>query len=190
MKIAFLLFNQMTSLDFVGFYDSVTRLQTMGYCPDLSWDICALEENVSDDRGIHYHIETVQPPLATYDMVFVPGGMGTRKLKNDKTFTDWLSTAQAVPLKVSVCTGSLLFGGAGFLHDRQATTNPSALDLLGEYTEKAQAKRIVQDVKSDTIITGGGVAASIDLGLYVCEFLSDRQTALVIADKMDYPYYF
>lgn len=189
MKIAFLLFDQMTSLDFIGFYDSVTRLKTMGFQPNITWDICALQDNIADDRGINYRIETIQPDLSMYDMIFLPGGMGTRTLKNDSVFIDWLSTARTVPLKISVCTGSLLLGGAEFLHGRQATTNSFAYDLLENYTEKVQRDRIVKDTQNDTIITGGGVATSVDLGLYVCEFLSDRQTATSIAEKMDYPYY-
>lgn len=31
----------MTSLDFIGVYDPVTRLKTMGFIPDLQWDVCA-----------------------------------------------------------------------------------------------------------------------------------------------------
>ena len=36
----------MTVLDFVGVFDAVTRLRTMGYRQDISWEICAREEEV------------------------------------------------------------------------------------------------------------------------------------------------
>ncbi|TWI52910.1 hypothetical protein [Halalkalibacter nanhaiisediminis] len=58
MKIAFILFEQVTSLDFVGFYDGVTRLKSMGFIDELSWDLCGYDEQVNDDRGITYKMNT------------------------------------------------------------------------------------------------------------------------------------
>jgi cyclohexyl-isocyanide hydratase len=37
MKAAFVLFDRMTSLDFIGFYDSVTRLKSMKIMEDFGW---------------------------------------------------------------------------------------------------------------------------------------------------------
>jgi transcriptional regulator GlxA family with amidase domain len=61
----------------------------------------------------------------------------------------------AVPLKVSVCTGALLLGAAGFLHGKRATTNSSAYELLEPYCQEVVKARIVKDGNT---ITGGGVA--------------------------------
>lgn len=186
MKMAFILFEKMTSLDFVGFYDGVTRLKSMGFMDDLRWDICAYDEQVNDDRGMTYKINCVRPDLSGYDFIFVPGGMGTRTLIQDVKFIEWLKTAKDVPYKVSVCTGSLLMGAAGFLQGKKATTHPNALDLLGVYTEHVETKRIVRDGNT---ITGGGVATSVDLGLYVCELLAGKEAVTKIQKQMDYPYY-
>lgn len=119
MKLAIILFETMTSLDFIGFYDGVTRLKSMGFIDNLSWDICAYDEQVSDDRGVTYKIPCVRPNLAGYDLIYVPGGMGTRTLIHDTAFIAWLQTAKDVPYKVAVCTGSLLLGAAGFLKGKR-----------------------------------------------------------------------
>ena len=37
MKAAFILFDRMTFLDFIGFYDAVTRLKTMKIQTDFEW---------------------------------------------------------------------------------------------------------------------------------------------------------
>jgi len=42
MKIAYILFDHITLLDFIGVYDAVSRLKTMQYIPELQWDLCAL----------------------------------------------------------------------------------------------------------------------------------------------------
>ena len=77
--------------------------------------------------------ESVLEPLDGYDLVFVPGGMGTRALQHDREFIDWLKTAAPVKLKISVCTGALLLGAAGFLRGKKATTHPSAPKELEPY---------------------------------------------------------
>jgi transcriptional regulator GlxA family with amidase domain len=186
MRIAFVLFDQMTTLDFVGFYDAVTRLKIMNLMEDVSWDLCALTERVTDELGVIIAIKHIAPDLSSYDMIFVPGGRGTRTLRNEPTMVDWLKTAAGVQYKISVCTGALLLGAAGYLEGRRATTNPPAYELLEPYCAEVVRARIVQD---GYVITGGGVATSIDLGLYVLELLTDAETVEQIAQSMDYPYY-
>lgn len=39
------------------------------------------------------------------------------------------------------------------------------------------------------IITGGGVAASLDTGLFLVELLTDVETVRAYQKRMDYPYY-
>ena len=119
MKTAFIVFEGMTALDFVGFYDPVTRLATMKLVDDFEWRICSLRPRVSDDRGLTIEADSLAEPLDCYDLVFVPGGFGTRSLQHDRDFIAWLKTAGPAPLKVSVCTGALLLGAAGFLRGRR-----------------------------------------------------------------------
>lgn len=186
MKIAFILFEKVTFLDFIGFYDAFTRLKTMGFDKKLTWDFCAMHSKVQDDRGLIVEVNKVKPELSAYDIVFIPGGFGTRALQHDEDFINWLQTAQDVSLKLSVCTGSLLFGAAGFLKNFQATTHPSAYKELSLYTE-VKKERIVD---SQNIISAGGVASSIDLGLYSIEKLYSKEIATAIAKQMDYPYFY
>ena len=39
MKIAFIIYDGMTPLDFLGVYDPISRLKTMGFREDIEWDI-------------------------------------------------------------------------------------------------------------------------------------------------------
>ena len=52
MKIAFIIFDGITHLDFIGVYDPISRLKVNNYLPDLEWDICAMQHNVSDRHGL------------------------------------------------------------------------------------------------------------------------------------------
>lgn len=185
MRAALIVFDNMTSLDFVGFYDPLTRLKSMRIRSDFEWNICALQESVTDDRGLRVGADAQKEPLASYDLLFVPGGIGTRTLQQEPEFIEWLQTFDAARLKVSVRTGSLLLGAAGYLKGKRATTHPTSLKELEPYCAAVEAARIVDE---GDVITAGGVSASIDAGLYVVERLAGSEARNRIARQMDYPY--
>ncbi|MDF2935260.1 MAG: thiamine biosynthesis protein ThiJ [Paenibacillaceae bacterium] len=185
MKIAFVLFDGVTFLDFIGFYDVIHRLRGFEATRDTTWDVCGLTEEIADEQGLAVKVSRVRPDLSAYDMVFVPGGMGTRKLRYDEVFMEWLKGAEEARYKVSVCTGSLLLGAAGFLEGRKATTHPRAYELLEPYCREVVPARIVRDGQ---VITAGGVASSIDLGLYVIKLLVSSEAAEQVQAQIDYPY--
>ncbi|MEM8907618.1 MAG: DJ-1/PfpI family protein, partial [Bacteroidota bacterium] len=181
--IAYILFDGVTLLDFFGFYDPIKNIKTLQYLDDLDWDLCALQKTIKDSFDLEITVDKVQPDLANYDMIFVPGGYGTRPLQFDEKFVDWVRSAQVVKYKVSVCTGSLILGAAGFLKNKSATTNFSTYSDLEKYCSNVLESRIVDD--NDTI-TAGAVTSAIDLGLYVCEKLVGKEKTATIRHKMDY----
>ncbi|KOY16903.1 DJ-1/PfpI family protein [Paenibacillus xylanivorans] len=185
MKIAFVLFDGLTFLDFAGFYDVINRLNFFEQTKGTTWETCAMTDQVTDESGLTLKVDRVKPNLAEYDLIFVPGGMGTRKLRFDEAFVGWLRQAENVPLKVSVCTGSLLMGSAGFLTGKKATTHPNVYDLLEPYVAEVIQTRIVKD---GNVITAGGVATSIDLGIYVVGLLAGQEAAANVKLQIDYPY--
>lgn len=183
MEIAYILYDNLTLLDFVGFYDPVTRLRSMKFLPDLSWRLCATKDTVIDSFGLHIRVDQVTPDLSEFDAIFIPGGLGSRSLQYDEAFIGWLQTAEKVPWKISVCTGSLLLGAAGFLKGKKATTHFDEYDTLGPYCETVVKERIVADGQ---LITGGAVAASLDLGLYMCSRWAGPEAAGAIQTRMHY----
>ena len=183
MKIAFVIYRDMTALDFIGLYDPLIRLQTMGFMPENTWEICAFTPDVCDNAGLRFSPDKVGQPLGHYDMVVIPGGFGSRKLIRDAAFLQWIGTAAHCPLKVSVCTGSLIWGAAGFLRDKPATTHPGAYNDLRDFCLEVREDRIVD---AGDIITARGVTAAIDLGLYLCEKIAGREVREEIRQQMDY----
>lgn len=185
MRIAFVLFDGMTALDFVGAYDPLTRLKTMGIRDDVTWDLCAWTPEVRESAGMRMSVDRVAEPLSGYDLLYIPGGLPTRKLMLDTDYIDWIRTAADCPLKTSVCTGSLLLGAAGFLRGLTATTHPSAFEELKPYCATVVDRRIVDE---GHVVTGRGVTSSIDLGLYLVERVAGRDARNRIKRQMDYPY--
>ena len=150
-----------------------------------TWDICGLSEEISDELGLTIKVNKIKPDLSEYDLLFVPGGMGTRELRFDEEFIWWLRQAENVNYIVSVCTGSLLLGAAGFLKNKKSTTHPNAYELLEPYCKEVIKTRIVRD---GNLITAGGVSTSIDLALYIVELLVNKDAVEIIKKQIDYPY--
>lgn len=182
-SIAYIVFNGITWLDFVGIYDPICRLKSMNYLPNLAWDICAFTQTVTDNFGLEVKPHKTQNSLTNYDVIIVPGGFGTRPLQHDEEFMQWIKTSSKVPLKASICTGSLLLGAAGFLQGKTATTNFNEYETLKPYCQKVTTDRIVED---RGIITAGAVSASLDLGLYLCEKWAGQEATSEIRRRMNY----
>lgn len=185
MRVAFVIYNNLTALDLIGVYDPVTRLKTMGFMPDLSWEICAYSETVRDSAGLQFVPTQIQQTLEHFDWVIVPGGITSLvyQLAQDQEFMSWLKTATDCSLKASVCTGSLLLGAAGFLQGKQATTHPNAFQQLSEFCAEVVNARVVD---AGDVITARGVSSAIDLGLYLCEKAADSPIKEKIRIQMDY----
>lgn len=184
MQIAILVYQNLTLLDLVGFTDAVQRLKSMKMISNLELTYCAFEEPITDNFGFGIRVDKIKPDLATFDVVFVPGGLGSRVLLSNSEFLDWIRTAYRVPLKAAVCTGSLILGAAGLLEGKKATTHFDEYELLHQYTSQVIEADLVED---QGIVTAGAVASSLVLGLHICRMLSGEEDALLIAKRMGLP---
>jgi putative intracellular protease/amidase len=109
MKIAFIIYDGMTTLDFVGAYEPLTKLKTMNLDQCLKWDICSFNRGVVKDQvGLKILANKLGNSLGGYDAVIVPGGPGSRKLLSNERFISWIKTSKDSKLKASV-----LHRGAG-----------------------------------------------------------------------------
>ncbi|MEO7311836.1 MAG: DJ-1/PfpI family protein [Chitinophagaceae bacterium] len=106
----------------------------------------------------------IKPDLGSYHVILVPEGRGTHTLVSNKSFISWLQTASPVPLKCSVCCGSLLLGAAGFLQGKTAATYFNQYEVLAEYGCTVFGEKIVDD---GNLITAGAVSSSMQLGIYL-----------------------
>src|SRR5207248_11752981 len=125
----------------------------------------------------------VRPPLDEFDVLVVPGGLGTRQLQSDAGFVEWLRTFPSNRLAVSVCTGSLLLGAAGRLRGRRATTHHTAFEELAQWGAIPTKERVIDD---GDVITAGGVTSAIDAGIHVVREIAGPDVAAKICRQMEY----
>ncbi len=182
MKIAFIIYDGMTLLDFSGMYDPLTRLKTMGFM-DLSYDVCAWTPAVRSFEGLELKPDKVQNSLAEYNYICIPGGNGISALIRDAQFLAWIRSAPATSCIAAVCGGALLLGAAGLLEGRRATTHPAMMEALKRFTDHISMERVVED---GNIVTARGVTSAIDLGLYLCGKIAGADAQDKICTQMDF----
>jgi cyclohexyl-isocyanide hydratase len=179
MHIGYLLFPNLTQLDFTG------PLQLLSRLPGVqSHFIAQTLAPVATDCGIGL-VPTVTfascPPL---DVLVVPGGFGVQEAMVDPQVIDFVQR-QAAGLRylTSVCTGAFILGTAGLLRGRRATTHWAYHHLLTEVGATPVQARVVQD---GSLFTGGGVTAGIDFALTLAATLADEPTARRIQLGLEY----
>jgi len=122
-----------------------------------------------------------------YDLLLVPGGMGTRREVENKALTGWIAAqAEQAELVMSVCTGAALLARAGLLDGRRATSNKLAFGWVrsqGPRVEWVAAARWVEDGK---LFTSSGVSAGMDMSLAVIARLLGSKRARETAVFAEY----
>jgi cyclohexyl-isocyanide hydratase len=139
-KIGFVIFPEMTQLDFTG------PLQVLARLPRSATHIVAKSDApVPSDCGLTVlptHTFATCPPL---DLICVPGGSaGVVEAMSDRDTIQFVrrqaSTAKYV---TSVCTGAFVLGVAGLLEGRRATTHWAFTELLPLVGATHQKARVV-----------------------------------------------
>ena len=158
MDIAFLLYENMTSLDLIGPYQVFTLV------PGARIHLVATEVGpVRTDTGIRMHAERRLEEVSRADIIVVPGSPDPSKTMGDERVLAWLRNLDSgSKWTTSVCTGSLILGAAGLLQGKRATTHWMMTDMLKNFGATPVAERVVFDGK---LVAAAGVSAGIDMAL-------------------------
>lgn len=158
MNIVFVLFDDVTQLDFTGPAQLLSRL------PEASVYVAASTlDPINSDSGFGILPNTTFDACPQADLLCIPGGFGTAAaIENNALITFVKQQAIKARYVTSVCTGALILGAAGLLNGKKATTHWAYAHLLAEVGATHVDERVVRD---GNIFTGGGVTAGIDFAL-------------------------
>ena len=109
------------------------------------------------------------------DMLLLPGGMpGTNYLREHEGLADLLKKQyEAGKWIAAICAAPSVFGGLGFLKDKEATSYPGCLDG-------------VPVVVDGNVVTSRGVGTAIAFALKLIEVLISKEKAEEIAASIIY----
>lgn len=188
MRIAVFVFQGVEELDFVGVFEVLAKAEEMRRDKLLNFDesveieIIGFEQEIICAHGMVMKVHRIYDGLENYDVLIIPGGRGIHALKNNKDFLEEVKRFSGEHLVASVCTGSFVLAWAGLLSGKKATTHHLHAEELKPFCTVI-SKRVVVD---GNIITAGGVASSIDLGLKLLEVFFDEEISDQLAERIEY----
>ena len=177
--IGLLIFPNVTQLDFTGPFEVFARIP--GAKVHVLWKRI---EPVTSDTGLTFLPTTTLDDCPELDVICIPGGPGQIVMMDDEQILAFVrEKGKHAKFVTSVCTGSLVLGAAGLLKGYKAATHWMSRDQLTYLGAIPVGSRIVIDRNR---ITGGGVTAGIDLGLYMASLLTNEQIARIIQLGIEY----
>jgi transcriptional regulator GlxA family with amidase domain len=177
-----LLFDQFELLDVFG------PLEMFGMLDDFAIRLISEQAPViASAQGPRSVIDDHFADDRAYDVLLVPGGMGTRREVGNPALLDWLARkAESTEIVASVCTGSALLAKAGLLDDRRATTNKLAFDWVMSQGPKVNWQGRARWVEDGKFFTSSGVSAGMDMTLALIARLCGIERAHQAAHWAEY----
>ncbi|CAE6443306.1 hypothetical protein ACGC1H_006133 [Rhizoctonia solani] len=122
-----------------------------------------------------------------FDIILVPGGENSRPGEPSKALAEFIQAqVPGAQYVLSVCTGSWILAGLGFLDGKRATTNKSLFNEIKKTTSPSiqwvPKARWVVDGK---FWTGSGVTAGQDMGNEFLKTLAGAEFATVAKNVME-----
>ena len=179
MNIVFVLFDNVTQLDFAGPVQFLSRL------PGAKTHIASKDgKAVSTDCGFAIVPNTSFADCPQANIICVPGGHGVREAIADTAIVEFVrEQAKAAEWITSVCTGSFILGAAGLVNGKRATTHWAYTQLLPRFGATHEEARVVRD---GNLVTAGGVTSGIDFALELMALAKGEDVARSIQLALEY----
>lgn len=180
MQLTILLFDGFTALDIVGGYEVLANV------PGVETEFAAVRRGPvwADTRRLALTAFKTFDAIDRTDILYVPGGPGVTPALSDPTLLDTIQRlATSATWTVGICNGVELLGKAGLLRGKKVTTNWAAREKVADYGASVCTSRYVRDGQ---LITGAGVSASIDAGLFLAGLLAGEQVARTLQLGIEY----
>lgn len=125
-----------------------------------------------------------------YDVLLVPGGIGTRSKVDDSTFVAELKRlAEASSIVATICTGSYLLASTGILDGHRATSNKRAFRMVAASAPNVDWVAKARWIEDGKYFTSSGVSAGMDMTLALIARLCGREKSLQVARSAEYEWH-
>jgi len=182
--IAIALWDGVEELDFAGPYEVLTAWARMSERPISVRTVASSAGAVRCSHDLRVVPDSTWDDVGRLDLLVLPGG-DTRPLQADENFLERMrKLAGSGTLMTSVCTGALVYGKAGLLEGRRATTHWGALDRLADLG--VDVDREARFVDTGEVVTAAGVSAGIDMALHLVARLESVERAQEVRRYIQY----
>lgn len=180
--IAIVLFPRFETLDVFGPVEMWGRLD--------DYEIVTVSEHggtIASAQGIDTVTDYSFDNAPQFDILMIPGGMGTRTEVNNPVMLEFLHKQdEGTEYTTSVCTGAALLAKAGLLDGRKATSNKMAWSFVTSQDGDVLWQPSARWVEDGKFLTSSGISAGIDMALALIEDLEGREKAENVAKVAEY----
>lgn len=137
--------------------------------PRYRVEVCSVDgKPVMTSAGFSADVQHDLALLETADTVIVPGGswITSGGFRDERISVALRAASHRGARIMSICTGAFVLAAAGLLDGRRATTHWRYADTFRELFPAVELDRDVLFV-DDSVLTSAGVAAGLDLCIYV-----------------------
>ncbi|MDH4327993.1 MAG: DJ-1/PfpI family protein [Nitrospira sp.] len=185
-KIAFLVYNGVAELDFVGPKDVFFASSWMAKRNDELYLVAPSKDPVTCLGGLRVlpDYDFASAPLP--DLLVVPGTAEPTPQIDNPELLAWVDTASSNCLwTTSVCTGAAILLAAGPAKGHRITSHSMAIESLRAQNE-ATVLDHVRYVVDGQIVTSAGVSAGIDMALWLVGRLHGADHARAVQQVLEY----
>lgn len=180
-KVAIVIFDEFTDLDFFLSWDLLNRVRTL--CNDSSFVVDIAGTNPTHTSKAGLEIKTTCSIAATseFDAVIISSGPKSRLLCDDKIYLSQFQLNPEKQLIASICSGAVILGALGLLKGMKATTYPTAVNLLRSFDVTVVSESFVEQ---GNIATAAACLAGRDIAYWLIEKLRGKEIARQVDDSI------
>ena len=146
--------------------------------------------SVKSSGGPSAMAEATMASAEGFDVLLIPGGIGTRReMKNAQFMAELKRLAEASRIVATVCTGSLLLAQTGLIDGRKATSNKRVFQEVTRYAPRVNWIAKARWVMDGKYVTSSGISAGIDMTLALIAEMRGREMSLEIARRAEYEWH-
>ena len=180
MRLSILIFDGFTTLDAIGGYEVLARI------PGMEVEFVAAQRGIvaADTRRLGLVAFREFSEVTATDILYVPGGPGAFHTRERRTLSRHHPPArQGLDLDRRHLQRRRPARGGRTAERSKATTNWFYQDRLAAYGAEFVAERYHRDGK---YVTGAGVSASIDTGLFLTSLIAGDELAKTLQLGIEY----
>lgn len=194
LNVAFIIFNEVESLDLNGPLDVFVKANIILTNSYHNYLVSATSDIIITEGGTtsivpSYTLNTCPKP----DIIVLPGANPDIVLKylDDEAFQNsyikWIKKQyENGALLFTICTGCLLLSKTNILNGRNVTTHFMAQDLLQKYVPKCSVQKNIRYVDENNLLTTAGITAGIDAAIYLVKKQLGQEIGETITKIFEY----
>ncbi len=185
---AILIFDDAEVLDFTGPFEVFSVASNLHNDQLFNvFTIAPQKQPITAVNGLSINPDYAISEHPKIDILIISGGVGTRKLLDDRELLDWVAAVnEQTQITVSICSGSRILGQLGLLNRKHYCTHHEVYDHMDLIAPEAIPMKHKRFAKAGKIYTSGGISAGIDLSFHLVETLVGKAAAVATAAYMEY----